>query len=144
MHVNQQNRFCDFPIDLAVRTESQGGVTVGSYKKKVNRKLLHVHTINFHYYDLACNSMCKRNDQDTQYGAVSTRNGKIAARSKWENRKIDFFDLQKIFYVSCSAKTFHIPQSKYWAVRRSQNNRSVFQTKVIPNQADGQALGILL
>ena len=74
------------------------------------------------WYKDDANSMCKRHDQDT-------------ARSKWENRKIVFcLDLQKIFYVPCSAPKFDILPPKYGADCWSQNIRSVFQTKVITNQ----------
>jgi hypothetical protein len=36
-------------------------------------------------------------------GRYTTLALRSSTRSKWENRKIDFFDLQKQFYVSCSA-----------------------------------------
>ena len=67
-----------------------------------------------------------------------------STRSKWENRKIVFFDLQKIFYVSCHAQKFHVTPKKYCVDSRSQNVRSVFQKKVITNQPGGQAWRILL
>ena len=67
-----------------------------------------------------------------------------STRSKWENRKIVFFDLQKIFYVSWHAQKFVITNKNYCVDCRYQNVRSVFQKKVITFQDDGEAWRILL
>jgi hypothetical protein len=55
--VNPKKSILQFShFDLAARTEIQGGVTVGGYKT-IDRKFLHINTINCHCYDLACNSL---------------------------------------------------------------------------------------
>ena len=55
--VNRKNRFSDFPILTWCSNGEPGGCNGRQLQKKVDRKFLHVNTINFHYYDLACNSL---------------------------------------------------------------------------------------